>query len=210
MGGIGSGRPRRGARRRVESCALLDVNALRREGRLRPGLSTIVYLSSMQEDVGVFAGDESLRIRRQMAFGEDVVSSYQTVGLVRRPCNLGGERTYFICSGIGSGHACGRRVVKLYAARDYFLCRHCLGLAYACQNENACGRAQLRASKKRKRITSNADIWAPLPIKKPKYMHWRTFSRLHAEAAGARAGADALLIAQFQRAFGMSGIPKAV
>ncbi len=187
MGGIGSGRPRRGGRRRVESCSVLDVNILRREGRLRPGLSTVVTLSPSQENVGVLADEESLRLARRVTFGQDIVVSYQAVGLVRSPCNLGGERTYFICSGVGSGHVCGRRVVKLYAARQYFLCRKCLGLAYASQNEDAWGRAQLRASKTRRRITRDPDINASLPFAKPKYMHWRTFSRLHAEADRAQA-----------------------
>lgn len=182
MGGIGSGRPRRGGRRRVENFSVLDVNVLRREGRLRPGLSTVVTLSPSQENVGVLADEESLRLARRVTSGQDIVVSYQAVGLVRRPCNLGGERAYFICSGVGSGHVCGRRVVNLYAARQYFLCRHCMGLAYASQNEDAWGRSQLRASKMRRRITRDPDINAPLPFAKPKYMHWRTFSRLRAEA----------------------------
>ncbi|WP_296711594.1 hypothetical protein [Rhodoblastus sp.] len=137
--------------------------------------------------MGVLADEESLRLARRVTFGQDIVVSYQAVGLVRSPCNLGGERTYFICSGVGSGHVCGRRVVKLYAARQYFLCRKCLGLAYASQNEDAWGRAQLRASKTRRRITRDPDINASLPFAKPKYMHWRTFSRLHAEADRAQA-----------------------
>ncbi|MBB4199541.1 hypothetical protein GGD83_003357 [Rhodoblastus sphagnicola] len=157
----------------------------------------------------MLAGQESLRLARRVALSEGAVTSYQTVGLVRRPCNLGGERTYFICSGTGSGHACGRRAGKLYAARQYFLCRHCLGLAYVCQNEDALGRARLLASKKRRRITCNPDIQAPLPIMKPKHMHWRTFSRLHAEAASAKTKADAILIARLQKEMAMYGMAEA-
>jgi hypothetical protein len=209
MGGIGSGRPRRGGRRRVESCSDLDVNVLRREGRLRPGLSTVVTLSPSQENVGVLADEESLRLARSVTFGQDIVVSYQAVGLVRSPCNLGGERTYFICSGVGSGHACGRRVVKLYAAHQYFLCRHCLGLAYASQDEDAWGRAQLRAMKKRKRITWNQNIQAPLPLKKPKHMHWRTFNRLRAEAANAKTKADAIFLTRLQKTMAMFGMAEA-
>lgn len=201
MGGIGSGRPRRGSRRRVESCSVLDVNALRREGRLRPGVSTIVRLSPSEEDVGVLADDQSLRLRRRVGLGDEAVASYQAVGLVRRPCNLGGERTYFICSGVGSGHACGRRVVKLYATRDYFLCRHCLGLAYACQNENAGDRALRRSVKARKRLGAGPSVLAPLPIMKPMRIHWNTFSRLHADAAKADAQAKEALVADYLRKF---------
>jgi hypothetical protein len=201
MGGIGSGRPRRGERRRVESCSVLDVNVLRREGRLRPGLSTMVTLSPSQENVGVLADEMSLRLSRRVTSGEDDVVTYQAVGLHRSPCNLGGKRTYFICSGVGSGHACGRRVDKLYAARQYFLCRHCLGLAYASQSEAAWGRAQLRASKTRRRITRDPDINAPLPFAKPKYMHWRTFNRLHAEAKKAKLHANEAFLADCFRKF---------
>jgi hypothetical protein len=194
----------------VESCSVLDVNVLRREGRLRPGLSTVVTLSPSQENVGVLADEMSLRLSRRVISGEDVVVSHQAVGLVRSPCNLGGERTYFICSGVGSGgHACGRRVVKLYAARQYFLCRHCLGLAYACQNKDDFGRAQLRALKKRKRITWNPDIQTPLPIMKPKHMHWRTFSRLYAEATSAKTMVDAIFITRLQKTMAMFGMAEA-
>jgi hypothetical protein len=82
------------------------------------------------------------------------------------------------------------------------LCRKCLGLAYASQNEDAWGRAQLPASKTRRRITRDPDINAPLPFAKPKYVHWRTFSRIHAEAERAQAQVRAALVAQFSRAFG--------
>jgi hypothetical protein len=187
MGGIGSGRPRRGGRRRVESCSVLDVNVLRREGRLRPGLSTVVTLSPSQENVGVLADEESLRLSRRMEIGGDVVGVQQTIGLVRCPCHLAGQRAYFVCSGLGTGRACGRRVVKLYAPGRYFLCRHCLGLAYASQSDDAWGRAQLRALKTRLRVTRDGDINAPIPLVKPKHMHWRTFSRLHAGADRAQA-----------------------
>lgn len=187
MGGFGSGRPRSGRRWTVESCASIDVNALRREGRLRPGLGTIVCLSPGDEHVGVFADHEGLRLTRRLNITGKPADAHQTVGLVRRPCHLGGERPYFVCSGLGTGHFCGRRVVKLYAPGRYFLCRHCLGLAYASQNEDALGRAQLRASRTRKRITRDTDINAPLPFLKPRHMHWRTFSRLHAEADQAQA-----------------------
>ena len=36
MGGLGSGRPSRGGRDKVEECRSLDVNRLHREGCLRP------------------------------------------------------------------------------------------------------------------------------------------------------------------------------
>jgi hypothetical protein len=153
-------------------------------------------LSSGDEDVGVLADHEGLRLSHRLSIAGGVVSVQQGVGLVRRPCHLGGERTYFVCSGVGTGRACGRRAVKLYAPGRYFLCRHCLGLAYASQNEDAWGRAQLRASRTRKRIARDADINAPLPFVKPKHMHWRTFSRLHAEADKAQAQARAAFVAQ--------------
>ena len=37
----------------------------------------------------------------------------ETVRIVRVPCRFGGERPYFICPGVVSGIACGRRVAKL-------------------------------------------------------------------------------------------------
>lgn len=203
MGGIGSGRPRRGGRQTVESCASIDVNRLRREDRLRPGVATMVTLSPSVENMIVFADADSLRFLRSALVNGRVKRVWQTVGLDQRSCNLGGKRAYFVCFGYGEGSsACGRRVAKLYASARHFLCRHCLALGYASQNQDAWGRAQLRAFKTRSRITADTDINAPLPLVKPKRMHWRTFSRLCAEAKAAQQRAHEAFILDAEKFWG--------
>jgi hypothetical protein len=186
----------------VESRHSIDVNRLNKEGRLRPGLCTVLLLSPGGEDVGLLADHDSLCLFRRVRIGGELVSVKQTVGLVRSPCQLGGERPYFICSGVGSGEACGRRVAKLYTAGRYFLCRHCLGLTYACQKEDAWGRARRLAHKARQRIGGGHDINEPLPFLKPKHMQWRTFSRLYRQADMAKKAAAAAFIVLGERFFG--------
>lgn len=53
--------------------------------------------------------------------------------LTTTPCNLGGERYWFICSPMQNGNRCGRRVGVLYLSPKNmeFACRHCLALTYS-------------------------------------------------------------------------------
>jgi hypothetical protein len=66
--------------------------------------------------------------------GEKQDFDYQ-VSLTSTPCNFGGERYWFLCPGQG----CQKRVGCLYMGQRYFLCRHCLNLAYESQNKNRRG-----------------------------------------------------------------------
>jgi len=91
-------------------------------------------------------------------------------------CNLGGERPWFLCPTMG----CGRRVAILYGGR-IFACRHCYKLAYTSQRETDDDRAARRANKIRKRLGWQQGIFNPKGWKKPKGMHWRTFSQLNLE-----------------------------
>jgi hypothetical protein len=68
------------------------------------------------------------------------------VRIVRMPCNLGGERPWFICPAVG----CGRRVAILYGG-VIFACRHCYRLAYPSSREDAGDRATRRADRLRAR-----------------------------------------------------------
>lgn len=46
-------------------------------------------------------------------------------------CHFGGLRPWFRCAVHSNSRYCGRRVAKLYAAREPFACRYCYGLAKA-------------------------------------------------------------------------------
>jgi hypothetical protein len=97
------------------------------------------------------------------------------VFISRTRCRLGGSRPWFICPAAG----CRRRVALLYGGA-IFACRHCHRLAYASTHEDAGDRAARRADRIRERLGwelgfLNGDGW------KPKWMRWRTFSRLKRE-----------------------------
>jgi hypothetical protein len=102
--------------------------------------------------------------------GEDVK---ETVPLDWAPCNLGGERPWFICPRAG----CGRRVAVLYGPGRYFLCRYCYDLAYQSQWDNKMYRALHRAQDIRRQLGGSANMMEPFP-EKPKGMHSRTYERL--------------------------------
>jgi hypothetical protein len=77
----------------------------------------------------------------------------------------------------GSSDPCARRGGILYATGAYFLCRHCCGLVYQSQREDAEGRAALRAFRLRARLGDYGDLLDPLP-KRPPGMRLRTYQRL--------------------------------
>ncbi|MDQ3565841.1 MAG: hypothetical protein M3436_17635 [Pseudomonadota bacterium] len=64
-----------------------------------------------------------------------------------------------------------------------FACRHCYRLAYESQREAARDRAIRRARKIYARLSGDPNCLG-MPDK-PKWMHWRTYQRLSAEAEGA-------------------------
>jgi hypothetical protein len=71
----------------------------------------------------------------------------QRVPITWTECHLGGRRPWFKCAVYSNGRYCGRRVAKIYHAGDVFACRHCLGLAYATQQEPVRERGILTARK---------------------------------------------------------------
>jgi hypothetical protein len=92
------------------------------------------------------------------------------VNFERTPCYYGGERVWFRCS----VRACGRRVAMLYCA-GYFVCRHCLQLAYESQREQPHYRALHKAQAIHEELGGTGITGDP--VFKPKGMHWRTDSR---------------------------------
>ena len=96
------------------------------------------------------------------------------IHLAWTPCHLGGRRTWFQCPAAG----CNRRVGVLYlGSAGIFACRHCYGLAYACQRESQSNRAIRRADKTRERLGWNPGILNG-EGDKPERMHWSTYQRL--------------------------------
>jgi hypothetical protein len=126
------------------------------------------------------------RYRRNNEDWQDVE---EPVAIVRTPCRFGGSRPWFVCPGVVDGIPCRRRVGKLYGPGRYFLCRHCYGLAYQSQREQAHDRALRRAVAIRRRLGGEPGMLCPFP-EKPKGMHWRSYERLRQRAAKAEGAAN--------------------
>jgi hypothetical protein len=113
-----------------------------------------------------------LRLRYRLTRNGQAESKDYPVQITWTPCNLGGNRPWFLCP------CCGRRVAKLYSS-NLFACLHCLRLNYrsqqACKRDRPCDRSwDLR------RALGGDEGFLSLPaefISKPKGMHWRTFNR---------------------------------
>jgi hypothetical protein len=86
--------------------------------------------------------------------------------------NYGGRRPWWLCP------TCYRRVRILYGGR-MFACRQCTGVYYETQQSKALlVRIDNQLYRIRRRLAGDSKITEHLPILKPKYMHWRTYSRL--------------------------------
>lgn len=196
MGGYGSGRP--AWRPKAEQFRNIDVNRLRKAGLLKAGYSggwqwTVdgekVASISMRAETGRLV--LIYRIRRDGGDWQDVE---EPIPLEETACTYGGARLWFRCPGVRNGKWCGRRVGKLFLGQRYFVCRHCLRLAYSSQSEEPMNRLNRRANKLRMALGGEPGT-ASLPPRKPKGMHWRTYWRKmdaidEADAAGEMAFAQ--------------------
>lgn len=196
MGGYGSGRP--GWRPKVEDFRNIDVNRLRKAGLLKAGYSggwkwTVdgvkVASISMRAETGRLV--LIYRIRRDYEEWEDVE---EPISLVETDCTYGGARPWFRCPGVRNGQWCARRVGKLYLGQRYFVCRHCLRLAYSSQSEEPMNRHNRRANKIRMALGGEPGT-ASLPPRKPKGMHWRTYWRKMDAIDTADAASDLAFVA---------------
>lgn len=178
MGGYGSGRL--GWRPKAEQFRSLDVNRLRKAGVLKAG-----YYGGWQWTVdGEKVASISMRaetgrlilIYRIRSGGGDWEDVQEPITLAHTSCHYGGNRPWFQCPGVRNGKWCGQRVGKLYGAIPYFVCRHCLRLAYSSQSEEPMHRHNRRANKIRMALGGEPGTGS-LPPPKPKGMHWRTYWR---------------------------------
>jgi len=177
LGGWGSGK-RWHSKAVTADYRRIDVLWMKRQGYLRANAGGTLTWSRHGEKIastGYQSTGHSLRlIYRYRYDGEDWQDVDMAVQLSWSPCRFGGERPYFICPAIG----CGKRVQHLYGGSRYYVCRHCLNLAYQCQKEELLDRAARRADKLREKLECEPGILNGAPYRKPKGMHWRTYQRL--------------------------------
>jgi len=174
MGGSGSGRHAElSSKRTIESFHAIDIRAWGRNGLLAPGSVFMSHWSVNGNIVStprVFVQHTGVRLeyRYIRQCGESQNMDY-SVQFAYTPCHFGGSRVWFLCPN------CQRRVALLYGVK-YFLCRHCLDLAYESQRESHYERAARKADNIRKRLGWRPGIINPLGFK-PKGMHWATYSK---------------------------------
>jgi hypothetical protein len=199
MGGCGSGRHRGAKKRCVETCISLNVNELRRSGALTPG-ATGTFIWERNGDAAPCVAFRAHKAALILSyFDQRAVEPRdveQHLALSSVPAAFGGSRAYFLCPGA----ECGRRVSVLYFRGGVFRCRHCQGLAYESQREDARKRARRRADKLRARLRLPQRRPLALPILiKPKGMWSRTFERLRGHAIAAESVATAAQVAHWVR-----------
>ena len=179
MDGHGAGR--RSHRGVLDACRQLDVNEWRRVGVFAGWqvgscvwsdedgrqVASIGYRSSHYEVELMYTVDAS---------GEGARDLRYRVPIMWTSCNFGGERPWFICPNT----CCGRKATKLYLHGGYFVCRHCTGLGYRSQREDAWSQLVRRAQKAWAKAGGGLNLIEPFPLK-PKGMHRRTYQRLRRE-----------------------------
>jgi len=189
MGGYGSGR--HSDKLKIEECNSLDANQLNRDGCFKNGWNGVISWTRngvKTSSVGMRATADYLHIG---CSSKQHGSLIQPIPIERLPCRFGGSRAYFRCK-------CRKRVVKLYSAGKYFLCRHCYYLPYSSKNESQWDRALRQRSKQRQRLSGNAGLEAYM-AQKPKGMWWRTYYRLQERAYEAEQRSDDQFIVMARR-----------
>ena len=158
----------------------LDVRQLHQRDCLRPGLAFSWNWSWGDKPVAsisIFTNTDAVRLMYETKDGKHVE---ELVGLDLTACHFGGTRAWFLCP------RCSRRVAVLFAGRRFW-CRHCHGIAYAVENEDAISRLLRRSNKLRERVKAKAGTAYPVAFK-PKGMHQKTFDRIRCEIQKIEAG----------------------
>lgn len=172
---MGSGYRYRSSKSTTSDFHALDIRWLHRRGLLKPGTQSNIRWSRNYKEtgsIGLTAEMDSVRLSYRHARNSDEWESKKySVGIDWTSCNYGGSRPWFLCPVVG----CGRRVAILYGG-GIFACRHCYGLNYETQHEQAWDRALSRCQKIRAKLGGHPGDAYPFPAK-PKGMHWRTYER---------------------------------
>jgi hypothetical protein len=175
MGGSGSGDwIRQNSKTTVESLYEIDIRRMKKHGYLHPGAAGILSWICRGEVSGLIGfrveTDRLVLIYRNRQGGGEWENIEEEIFFTWTPCNYGGNRQWFLCSG------CNRRVVVVYGGK-YYRCRHCHNLTYSSQQESKPDRLMRKARKIRARLGASNNLSVPI-LFKPKNMHQKTFDRL--------------------------------
>jgi hypothetical protein len=173
MGGRGSGNwYRYDAKRKAEESLPVDIRYLKKHGYFDNSSWGALHWSrgdNRYASINFWTSPESITLSYTYNKTEDVK---QNIEITTTPCNYGGVRKWFICP------ACGRRCAVIYSAGKYFACRVCCNLNYTSQCESDMFQLSNKANKLRERLGAKHGIMNPLPNRKPKNMHHKTYAKL--------------------------------
>jgi len=181
MGGYGSGR--RGGGPTVQSAFRVEIDALRRDGLIRPGVrgGCVIRFSGPYHDLDVevethIDGPWNSWVRLKYSttdyWKNEPLAIDDKIFLATSRPPFGGLRWWFVCP------RSNRKVRELYLPLDgrHFWSRRAYELAYASQRETKYDRALRRARKLTLKLGGDpADDEYP---DKPKRMRWTTYNRL--------------------------------
>jgi hypothetical protein len=166
----------------VDGTRSLDVMKLARTGYLtgsRLGSWQWSYRDSSTASVSVTGGREAIRLDfRVRTHDADWQSVSQRIPIRWTSCRFGGERPWFVCDVSANGVYCGRQVAKLYGAGRLFACRHCYRLGYAVQRVGPLDQAHHHLARLHRKLSADYDGPEIPPPPKPKWMRWKTYSRV--------------------------------
>jgi hypothetical protein len=190
----------------VEGARSLDVMKLARAGYLsgpRHGGWQWTYRDETRAVISITAGRDAVTLDyRVRSGGEDWQHVDQRVPIRWTSCRLGGERPWFVCDVQANGVHCGRQVAKLYGSGRLFACRHCYRLGYQAQRGGPMDRAHHHLGRLHRKLGADYDGPDGLPPPKPKWMRWKTYSRLAQQIEAGEERLDVVFVAGAQRFFG--------
>jgi hypothetical protein len=187
----------------VESTRSIDVMRLRRAGFLvgwrRAGWQWS-YSDGSSANIDIEDGHDAIVLRyKYRSSWQDWQSVEQRVPIRWTRCRFGGERPWFVCDVLTNGKYCGREVTKLYGAGRLFACRHCYQLGYAAQRGDAMDQAHHRLALLHRKLGAVYDDPAMPPPPKPKWMRWKTYSRVATKILEGQERLDAVFTQGAQR-----------
>jgi hypothetical protein len=161
------------------------------------------YRDGSTASVSVTGGREAVRLDyRIRTYDEDWQSVNQRIQIRWTACRFGGERPWFVCDVAANGVYCGRRVAKLYGGGRLFACRHCYRLGYAVQRGGPLDRAHHNLARLHRKLRADYDGPNTPPPPKPKWMRWKTYSRIAQQIEGGQERLDVVFTIGAQRFLG--------
>jgi hypothetical protein len=190
----------------VEGSRSLDVMRLARAGYLagpRLGSWSWRYSDGSTASIAIRGGSHLITLEYRFKAGQDDWQDVsQPIPIIWERCRFGGERPWFVCDVSANGKYCGRRVAKLYGAGRLFACRKCYRLGYRVQRGGPIDRAHQTLARLHRKLGAEYERPDLPPPPKPKWMRWKTYSRIAAQIEAGEEHLDEVFILGAQRIVG--------